>query len=187
MKYLLFLAIKSQGKKARGFTLIELLVVVVILGVLGAVGLPNLLRQVSKAREAEAVAILGQINRAQQAYRYENGIFARVGQLPISGIDNATYYTFIDLPGDAGDSDRPAPTPNAFGANSQARAVNQFDNDIRNYAGVVRLNADRSFRSIICAANNTSTDDIIVTPGGVCENGTTLGDTTPPSSGGPMF
>ncbi len=27
MKYLLFLAIKSQGKKARGFTLIELLVV----------------------------------------------------------------------------------------------------------------------------------------------------------------
>ncbi|MDB9425712.1 type IV pilin-like G/H family protein [Microcystis aeruginosa CS-564/01] len=185
MKYLLFLAIKSQGKKARGFTLIELLVVVVILGVLGAVGLPNLLRQVSKAREAEAVAILGQINRAQQAYRYENPTFARVGQLPISGINNGTYYTFDNLSGDAGDP--PARTPNAFGANSQARAVNQFDNDIRNYAGVVRLNADGSFRSIICAANNTSTDDIIVTPGGVCENGTTLGDTTPPSSGGPMF
>ena len=183
MKYLLFLAIKSQGKKARGFTLIELLVVVVILGVLGAVGLPNLLRQVSKAREAEAIAILGQINRAQQAYRYENATFASLTQLPISGINNGTYYTFSDL---SGNTDSGA-APNALGANSQARAVTQFDNDIRNYAGVVRLNADGSFRSLICAANNTSTDDIIVTAGGLCENGTILGDTTPPSSGGPMF
>ena len=132
MKYLLFLAIKSQGKKARGFTLIELLVVVVILGVLAAVGLPNLLGQVSKAREAEAIAILGQSNRAQQAYRYENPTFASLTQLPISGINNGTYYTFSDLSGEAGPDPVPSATPNAFGANSQARAVTQFDNDLRN-------------------------------------------------------
>ncbi len=96
MKYLLFLAIKSQGKKARGFTLIELLVVVIILGVLAAVGLTNLLGQVAKGRQAEALAILGQINRAQVAYRYENSTFARLEQLPISGINNARYYTFTN-------------------------------------------------------------------------------------------
>ncbi|GCL46384.1 type IV pilin-like G/H family protein [Microcystis aeruginosa] len=181
MKYLLFLAIKSQGKKATGFTLVELLVVVIVLGVLTAVGLPNLLRQVAKGREAEAVAILGQINRAQQSYRLENPTFANLTQLPIRVNDTARYYSFSDLAGTAGEN--PTATPNAFGANYQARAVTQFDNDIRNYAGVVRLDADGSFRSLICAANNTSTDNITVpTNGRRCDNGTTLGDTTPPAN-----
>jgi len=66
MKYLLFSAIKSQEKKARGFTLIELLVVVILLGVLAAISLPTLLGQVAKGRQAEALAILGQINRAHR-------------------------------------------------------------------------------------------------------------------------
>ena len=176
MKYLLFLAIKSQGKKARGFTLIELLVVVIVLGVLTAVGLPNLLRQVAKGREAEAVAILGQINRAQQSYRLENPTFASLDQLPISVINPARYYNFSNLPGTAGVN--PTATPNAFGANYQARAVDQFDNDIRNHAGAVRLDSDGRFTAIICAANNTSTDNITVIPNGtLCNNGTKLGDT----------
>jgi type IV pilus assembly protein PilA len=174
MKYLLFLAIKSQGKKARGFTLIELLVVVVILGVLAAVGLPNLLRQVSKSREAEAIAILGQINRAQQVYRYENGIFARVNnpnQLPINGIDNARFYTFIDhIVGNP-------PTPNATQSSYRAVAKPEFDNEIRNYAGGARLLTDGRFSPIICEAITPLQDNVVATSGGGCSpDGIALND-----------
>lgn len=59
-----------------GFTLIELLVTIIIIGVLGAVALPSFLNQVAKARGSEAKGNMGAINRAQQAYRWENNTFA---------------------------------------------------------------------------------------------------------------
>ena len=169
MKYLLFLAIKSQGKKARGFTLVELLVVVIVLGILSAVGLPNLLGQVAKGRQAEAVAILGQINRAQQAYRYENATFARLEQLPISGINNARYYTFTN---------HFAPTD--IQSSYRAEARTQFNNDIKNYAGGVRLVQDGRLFSLICEARSTSQDNVFVTSEGACSGGTAFG--IPPES-----
>jgi prepilin-type N-terminal cleavage/methylation domain-containing protein len=181
MKYLLFLAIKSQGKKARGFTLIELLVVVIILGVLAAVGLPNLLGQVAKGRQAEAIAILGQINRAQQAYRYENGTFAGVhdpNELPITGIDNAKFYDFIDL---AITSDPGGGlSPDAFGANYRAEAKSPFDSDIKNYAGGVRQRSDGSLVATICEAITPLSDEggsnVTLGPTGGCINGWRFGD-----------
>lgn len=178
MKYLLFLAIKSQGKKARGFTLVELLVVVIVLGILSAVGLPNLLGQVAKGRQAEALAILGQINRAQQAYRYENSNFASVetNQLPISGINNARYYTFRD---------NFAPT--TIQSSYRAEARTQFNNDIKNYAGGVRLLGDGRLFSLICEASSTSQDNVFVTIEGACSGGTEFGiPPSPPTLPAPM-
>lgn len=66
--------VKKNGNK--GFTLIELLVVVIIIGILAAVALPSMLSQANKAREAGAQSQLGAVNRAQQAYRLENTVFA---------------------------------------------------------------------------------------------------------------
>ena len=175
MKYLLFLAIKSQGKKARGFTLVELLVVVIVLGILSAVGLPNLLGQVAKGRQAEAVAILGQINRAQQAYRYENGTFATLEQLPISGINNARYYTFSDHTVMAGGSN----TPNATQSSYRAQARPQFNNDIKNYAGGVRITIDGRAFPVICEALTPLQDNVFVNNNNSCTDGTEFG--IPPS------
>jgi len=177
MKYLLFLAIKSQGKKARGFTLVELLVVVIVLGILSAVGLPNLLGQVAKGRQAEALAILGQINRAQVAYRYENGTFASVetNQLPIDGINNARYYTFSDHTVVAGGSN----TPNATQSSYRAQARPQFDNDIKNYAGGVGITTDGRAFPVICEALTPLQDNVFVNNNNVCTGGTEFG--IPPS------
>jgi type IV pilus assembly protein PilA len=89
--------LKSVTKQKLGFTLIELLVSIVIIGVLSAIALPSFLNQSAKARGSEAKATLGSINRAQQAYRYENGTFAsNINNLRgiASFTENGNFYDY---------------------------------------------------------------------------------------------
>jgi type IV pilus assembly protein PilA len=77
----------------KGFTLIELLVSVVIIGALSAIALPSYLNQAAKTRASEAKASLGTINRSQQAYRLEKGMFST----SLADLDvqiTGKYYTF---------------------------------------------------------------------------------------------
>lgn len=79
--------------KNSGFTLIELLVSIVIIGLLSAIALPGFLSQAAKTRASEAKSILGAINRSQQAYRLQNGIFA--GQLvDLDTRANGKYFSY---------------------------------------------------------------------------------------------
>jgi prepilin-type N-terminal cleavage/methylation domain-containing protein len=150
MKYFLFLAIKSQGKKARGFTLIELLVVVILLGVLAAISLPSLLGQIAKGRQAEARAALGLINRAQQGYRYEKGTFATLPELSLEAASiSPTFYNISEVG-----------TPDASGAAYLANALTQFNNDIKNYAGAAGQTAAGAYTGIVCEDETPLEDNV---------------------------
>jgi prepilin-type N-terminal cleavage/methylation domain-containing protein len=152
MKYFLFLAIKSQGKKARGFTLIELLIVVILLGVLAAISLPYLFGQIAKGRQAEARASLGLINRAQQGYRYEKGTFATLSELSLEAATiSLTFYNISQVEN---------PAPDAFGAAYQANAVTEFDDDIKNYAGAAGQTAAGAYTGIVCEDETPLEDNV---------------------------
>jgi type IV pilus assembly protein PilA len=97
-----FLLRKSLNHK--GFTLIELIVVILILGILVSIALPNFLRQAGKARETEIKNAVGTINRSQQAYHWEKGIFASGTDqeaLRLIGVQFDTkYITSFNIEGD---------------------------------------------------------------------------------------
>ena len=150
MKYFLFLAIKSQGKKARGFTLIELLIVVILLGVLAAISLPNLFGQVAKGRQAEARAALGLINRTQQGYRYEKGTFATLSELALEAATISLKFYNISEVG----------PPNAFGAAYELDALTPFNNDIKNYAGAAGQTAAGAYTGIVCEDETPLEDNV---------------------------
>ncbi len=62
---------------SEGFTLMELIITLLIASILAAVAYPMIINQIGKARVAEAKNGLGAINRAQQAYLFENSQFAQ--------------------------------------------------------------------------------------------------------------
>lgn len=79
--------------KARGFTLIELLVVIAIIGLLSSVVLASLNTARAKARDANRIAAVQQLQRALELYYFDNG------QYPLSGgasSPNASWSTSND-------------------------------------------------------------------------------------------
>lgn len=163
VQFLQHLLRKNNNK---GFTLIELLVVVIIVGILAAIAMPTLLGQVIKGRHAEARAMLGALNRAQMAYRYEKSIFGRIQDLAVTVPTPGQYYSFAD----DGTSD-------TFHGAQKAIALPAYDNDINNHASAAGQTASGAYTAVVCEDEEATQDDVTTThSAGVvsCVNGIDL-------------
>ena len=65
----------SRAFRRRGFTLVELMVAVVIVGILASIAIPNFLRYMAKAKQAEARTNLKTIYIAESGYFLENDTY----------------------------------------------------------------------------------------------------------------
>lgn len=145
----------------QGFTLLELMIVLIIIGVLSAIALPTLVRQVGKAREAEAKNALSAIGFAQQGYFFEYRQFAPT--YSVLGVDiNGKYFDFPE----------PESIPNTYRTKSQAitKETNALGNS-RNYAYGTYYISD-SYQVILCQSpNNTTITQAPDDSTGDCTNG----------------
>ena len=63
-------------RRSAGFTLIELLIVVVIIGIIAAIAIPKFANTKGKALAASIKSDLRNLATAQEAYFYENSLYA---------------------------------------------------------------------------------------------------------------
>ena len=144
---------KKNGEK--GFTLIELLVVIIIIGILAAIALPSFLNQSNKAKQSEAKAYVGTLNKGQQAYFTEKNRFG--ADVAILGIGVKTTTENYNYASAGTVYNGTVITNNSALSTATSKAV-----ALRGYSGKVQLHtvvatSDVTSLSVLCEANVAGT------------------------------
>ena len=138
-----FLQHIAKKRKENGFTMIELLIVIIIVGVLFGIALPSFMNQANKAKESEAKAYIGSMNKAHQAYFVENTRFTTNIEALGIGITTAP----------ANNSYQYRAYSNAEQKNVLSAGESQNTNMLNSYGGsvfVVDAGDNSTLRSILC-------------------------------------
>jgi type II secretion system protein G len=76
-----------------GFTLVELMIVIVIIVILSVIAIPNLLGSKDKARRSEAITSLSSLQKAQNMYLLDNGVYPfQTPKLNAKSSDLSPYF-----------------------------------------------------------------------------------------------
>ncbi len=93
---------RTPRRAARGFTLIEILIALSMAGVLSSVAVPTFKGQLQKARRADALVTMMQVQLAQSRWRANGSGYATLAQIGVSSVSSAGHYR-LALSSDADD------------------------------------------------------------------------------------
>ena len=80
-------------RAARGFTLIEILIALSMAGVLSSVAVPTFQGHLQKARRADALVTMMQVQLAQSRWRANDTHYATLAQIGVASVSSAGNYT----------------------------------------------------------------------------------------------
>lgn len=82
-----------QPGAVRGFTLIEMLVTIAVAGVLSSVALPSFEGQMQRARRADALVSMVQVQAAQERFRSNGASYGSLAAIGVAARSAAGHYT----------------------------------------------------------------------------------------------
>ncbi len=93
----------TTSRRPRGFTLIETLTVLSVASVLSSIAYPSFQGSLHKARRADALVALAQVQTAQERWRFNHRAYAGLAELRLPAASSARHYTLEVV---AADEDR---------------------------------------------------------------------------------
>jgi type IV pilus assembly protein PilE len=84
---------RNTRRAIRGFTMVEILVTLSMAGVLSSVALPTFQGHLQKARRADVVVSMMQVQLAQSRWRANSSNYGTLAQLGVSSVSMGGHYT----------------------------------------------------------------------------------------------